>query len=69
MATNKNASIRYNVLDKCFRNPGRKYYIENLVNACNDALLEFSGNPDGIKKRQIFEDIKFMESVQGWKKL
>ncbi len=66
MATNKNASIRYNVLDNCFRNPGRKYYIESLVNACNDALFEYSGITDGIKKRQIFEDIKFMESQQGW---
>jgi predicted DNA-binding transcriptional regulator YafY len=40
--------------------------MEDLIEACNDELAEFSSNSDGIKKRQIFEDIKFMESEQGW---
>jgi len=66
MATNKHAIIRYQTLDKCFRNPGRRYYIDDLVEACNQAIYEFAGIEDGIKKRQIFEDIKFMESEQGW---
>lgn len=66
MATNKLATIRYQALDKCFSNQGRKYYMENLVEECNKAIYEFSGNEIGIKKRQIFEDIKFMESPQGW---
>lgn len=66
MATNKHATIRYQVLDRCFRNPGRKYFIEDLVNACNDALEEYTGNEDGVKRRQVLEDIKFMESSQGW---
>lgn len=66
MATNKHATIRYQVLDRCFRNPGRKYYIDDLVEACNEALLEYSGIEDGVKRRQVLEDIKFMESSQGW---
>lgn len=66
MATNKHATIRYHALDKCFSNPGRKFYIEDLINACNYALNEYAGISDGIKRRQIFEDIKFMESEQGW---
>src|SRR5579863_3564454 len=66
MATNKHATIRYNVLDQCFGNPGRRYFIDDLVEACNLALIEYSGTSDGIKKRQIFEDIKFMESEHGW---
>ena len=33
---------------------------------CNDALYEYTGASDGVKRRQIFEDIKFMESNQGW---
>ena len=66
MATNKLAIIRYQTLDKCFSNPGRRYYMENLIEECNKAIYEFSGNDIGIKKRQIFEDIKFMESSQGW---
>lgn len=66
MATNKLAIIRYQTLDKCFSNTGRRYYMENLIDECNKALQEFTGNEIDIKKRQLFEDIKFMESPQGW---
>jgi len=66
MATNKHAVIRYQTLDKCFRNPGRKYFIEDLVEACSHSITEFTGNEIGIKRRQVLEDIKFMESDQGW---
>jgi len=66
LATNKHAIIRYKTLDKCFRNPGRKYFIDDLVEECNKAIHDFTGNPDGIKRRQIYDDITFMESEQGW---
>lgn len=66
MSTNKHATIRYHALDQCFRNPGRRYYIEDLVAACNSAIYEFTGGTDGVKKRQVFDDIRFMESEQGW---
>jgi predicted DNA-binding transcriptional regulator YafY len=66
MATNKLAILRYQVLDKCFANIGRKYFIEDLIEACNKAIYDFTGKEIGIKKRQVLEDIKFMESSQGW---
>jgi predicted DNA-binding transcriptional regulator YafY len=66
MATNKHAIIRYQTLDKCFRNPGRNYYIDDLINACNEAIYEYSGIEDGIKRRQLLDDISFMKSEQGW---
>jgi predicted DNA-binding transcriptional regulator YafY len=66
MAINKNAYIRYQVLDRCFRNPGRKYFWEDLLEACNKALYEYNGAESQIKRRQLFEDIKFMKSEQGW---
>ena len=74
MATNKHASIRYQALDKCFRNRGRKSFIDDLILACNAALFEFTGNErycdefnPGVSRRQIFEDIKYMESrSSGW---
>lgn len=66
MATNKHATIRYNALDRCFSNHGRKYFIDDLIEACNDAIYEFSGIENGVKRRQVFDDIKFMESEQGW---
>lgn len=66
MSTNKHATIRYQTLNKCFRNPGKNYFIEDLIEACNEAIYEFSGINDGVKRRQVLDDIKFMESEQGW---
>ncbi len=66
MATNKNALIRYQTLDRCFRNPGRRYFWEDLLEECNRSLYEFNGEQSGIRRRQLFEDIKYMESEAGW---
>lgn len=66
MATNKHAIIRYQALDKCFRNIGKRYFMDDLIEACNQAIYEFTGSNEGIKKRQVFEDIKFMESDAGY---
>lgn len=66
MGTNKNATIRYQVLNRCFRNPGRKYYIDDLIEACNDSLLDIDPSSTGIKRRQVFDDIKFMRDSQGF---
>lgn len=66
MSTNKNATIRYQALDKCFRNPGKRYYIEDLIDACNEALLDIDTNSTGVKRRQIYEDIKFMQDSKGF---
>lgn len=66
MATNKNAFIRYKVLDSCFRNPGKKYFMADLMETCNQVLLEQNSASDGISRRQVFEDIAFMCSEAGW---
>lgn len=66
MSINKHAVIRYQALDKCFRNVGKRYFMDNLIEACNRAIYEFTGSDLGIKKRQVFEDIKFMESEAGY---
>ncbi len=66
MSTNKHAIIRYQTLDKCFRNVGRNYAIKDLVEECNKSIYEYTGKEEGIKKRQLYDDIRFMESEQGW---
>ncbi|MFR9543245.1 MAG: WYL domain-containing protein [Rikenellaceae bacterium] len=66
MATNKHATIRYQALDKCFSNFGRKFFIEDLIDACASAIYDFTGIADGVKRRQIFDDITFMESEEGY---
>lgn len=66
MSTNKNATIRYQVLDRCFRNPGRKYFIEDLMDECNEALSDLDILSTGVKRRQIYDDIKFMRDSRGF---
>lgn len=66
MAQTKLATIRYQALDRCFSNWGRRNFIEDLIQECNKALREYLGEDAGVKRRQVFEDIKFMESESGW---
>jgi hypothetical protein len=74
MPTNKHAIIRYQALDACFSNKYKKFFIEDLVDACNKALEEFyypkenEENEESfyVKKRTIFNDIAYMESSKGW---
>lgn len=65
MATNKHAIIRYRALDKCFSSK-RNYYLEDLLDACNEALIEEDPDTNGIQKRQLYDDIRFMESDAGY---
>lgn len=66
MGTNKHAQIRYLALDRAFGNFGRFFFIEDLVEICNAAIYDYSGKWEAVKKRQIYLDIVFMQSEQGW---
>lgn len=66
MPINKQALIRYHALDRCFGNHGRKYYIHDLVETCNQSLAEAIGENVSVQKRQIYADIRFMESEDGY---
>lgn len=62
MPANKNALIRYNTIDKCLRNRYRKWTIDDLVDACSDALYEMEGIAKGISIRTVQGDIQLMRS-------
>lgn len=66
MAITKNPLIRYKILDKCFRNPYKNFYFETLLEAVNEMLFEITGDEEGIKTRQLRDDIAFMRSSEGW---
>lgn len=66
MSINKNAYLRYQVLDKCFSNRYRIYFIDDLLDEVNKALKEFNGDGSKVERRQLFDDIKFMESEAGF---
>jgi predicted DNA-binding transcriptional regulator YafY len=70
MPTNKNAAIRYQALDRCLSNWSRRFYIEDLVDACNEALYAYNGDTKedgGVKKRQVQQDLIFLESEEGYR--
>ena len=66
MPINKHALIRYYALDSCLSNHGRRYGIHDLLSACNNALKEYQSNTSGIKVRQLYEDLRYMKSSQGY---
>jgi predicted DNA-binding transcriptional regulator YafY len=63
MAINKHQLIRYNRLDRCFKNFGREYSIEDLLDAVNEAILEHDPVSSGIEIRTLRKDISFMKTV------
>ena len=44
MPQNKNAVIRYQALDRCFSDFRHRYYIDDLIDACAEALIEYTGH-------------------------
>jgi predicted DNA-binding transcriptional regulator YafY len=62
MPVNRNALIRYRTIDKCLQNRRRKWTIEGLIDACNDALYEYDGIDTDISMRTIRLDLKAMRS-------
>ena len=58
MPTNKNAQLRYQILDRCFSDFKHKYTFEDLREKVNDALYDLTGIE--VSTRQIRADIKYM---------
>lgn len=67
MATNKHAIIRYEALDRCFSNKGRKFFINDLIAYVSEAIKEYTGTEASISRRQIFKDMDFMRSESGFR--
>jgi predicted DNA-binding transcriptional regulator YafY len=62
MPVNRNALIRYKTIDKCLQNRYRKWTLEDLIDACSDALYEYEGIDKGVGKRSVQDDIFTMRS-------
>lgn len=62
MPVNRNALIRYKTIDTCLRNPYRQWTLEDLIDACSDALYEYEGIDKGISRRAVQMDIQMMRS-------
>ena len=63
MATNKNASYRYRVIDNCLKNTARKWTINDLIETISEKLEEDFGIYKGVSKRTVQNDISIMRSM------
>lgn len=59
MPVNKNALLRYRILDRCFSDRHHYYDIEELVDKVNEAFLDMYGKT--VSLRQIRADISYMK--------
>lgn len=57
MPVDKQVLLRYQVLNDCFRNPYREYDIDDLVDACSDAMRRKLDMTAGVSKRTVQNDI------------
>ena len=62
MASNKNALIRYKTIDQCLRNTMRTWTLNDLIDACSDALYEYEVKDIYVSKRTVQLDIQLMRS-------
>lgn len=62
MPVNRNALLRYKTIDHCLCNRYRKWTLDDLIEACSDALYEYEGIRKGISRRTIQLDIQTMRS-------
>ena len=62
MAFSKNALIRYKTIDKCLQNYYRPWMLEDLVEACSEALYEYEGRQVNVSKRTVQMDLQMMRS-------
>ena len=62
MPANKNALIRSKTIDNCLKNKYRKWTLDDLVEACCNALYDMEGIKKGVCARTVQMDIQIMRS-------
>ena len=62
MPANKNALIRYKTIDACLRNRYRRWTLNDLIDACSDALYDCEGRQENLSRRTIQKDLAIMRS-------
>lgn len=62
MAQNKNALIRYKTIDRCLQNKFKEWTLDDLIDACSEALYEYEGKDVNVSKRTVQLDIQLMRS-------
>ena len=62
MPLNRSTLIRISTIDKCLQNRYRRWTLEDLIEACSDALAEYEGRDTPISRRTLQYDLSLMRS-------
>ena len=62
MPLNRSTLIRLTTIDRCLQNHYRKWTLQNLIDACSDALFEMEGRTEGVSRRTVQSDLQLMRS-------
>jgi len=60
MPLNKIALIRYKTIDQCLRNRNRNWTLDDLIEACSEAVNKAEGTNKGASKRTVQGDLQLM---------
>ena len=61
MPVNRNALLRYQIIDKCLSNRGRRWTWQDIIDKVNEALEIDNPESKGIGKTTLYEDLKNIE--------
>ncbi|MDE6164442.1 MAG: WYL domain-containing protein [Muribaculaceae bacterium] len=62
MPLNRATLIRISTIDKCLQNHYRRWTINDLIDACTDALAEYEGRVNPVSRRTFQNDLALMRS-------
>ena len=62
MPLNRATLIRISTIDRCLQNHYRRWTINDLMDACTDALAEFEGRSKPVSRRTFQNDLALMRS-------
>ncbi len=62
MPINRATLIRISTIDRCLQNRYRRWTINDLIDACTDALAEFEGRANPVSRRTFQNDLALMRS-------
>lgn len=62
MPLNRATLIRISTIDRCLQNRYRRWTIDDLIDACTDALAEYEGRSNPVSRRTFQNDLALMRS-------
>ena len=62
MPLNRSQLIRLKTIDRCLQNRYRRWTLEDLIEACSEAIYDCEGRTEGVSRRTVQADIQLMRS-------